>query len=200
MAHTPNSSEVSQTTLELKPQTIEELSAVLRENGIPVEQWGIGKAKTLTHLLGEVEEGESKLIATPNTGITRHISAVDVDVFFIKNDEEIYRLKEDRQEFADGRVRKRELEASLLEKMKPDEYTLEAATRALREEIGVANAPLEPTHQKREVLESPSYPGLSTVYEVSFYAAYISVEDFDPKGYREIQDDKTSYFVWERIM
>lgn len=50
-----------------------------------------------------------------------------------------------------------------------------------------------------ETLDSPSYPGLRSVYTKHNAEVQVNSSDFRQDGYKEEQSDKTTYFVWEQI-
>lgn len=177
--------------------TIEDLEVALRAAGIDLELWGKGAAKTLAHLHKEITEGESSLNQTEN-GVERRVGVAGVDILYDDQAGNTYHLVEDRQEFRDGRVRRRHEDTSLSEKLKVGENPEEAAKRAVEEEIGVTKIDSFHTLGHKEVERtSPSYPGLASVYDVYTYAAVLGHEDFNPEGYVEEQTDKTNYYVWK---
>jgi hypothetical protein len=44
---------------------------------------------------------------------------------------------------------------------------------------------------------SNSYPGLISIHDVHEVRVELGAGSFDPNGYKEEQEDKTTYFVWE---
>jgi len=184
------------------PKSIElnELISILSDAKIPLESWGKGKAKTIDHLMSEIENGEAKLIINELGKIERHINVATVIVTHTDKDGVIYSLREEKQIFKDGRVRERNFPTSVSEKFKENESPEEAGRRALSEELDI--------HQIEEftqlapcsnVEESQSYPGLSTYHNKYPFTAKIGVEEFSQNGYIEEQSDKTNYFVWDIV-
>lgn len=49
------------------------------------------------------------------------------------------------------------------------------------------------------VHESSSYPGLIAFYTVHTFNTILGEQEFNPEGYIEEQEDKTTYFIWEEI-
>ena len=189
--------EITPTSTE--PITIEALETTLRSAGLDLDSWGQGKAKTLAHLHKEIMEGESTVNLTEN-GVERRVGVAGVDVLYDDQAGNTFRLVEDRQEFSDGRVRRRQEETSLSEKLKVGEDPEEAAKRALAEEIGVANIDSFHVLGHKEVERtSDSYPGLASIYDVYTYAAVLGPEDFNSEGYIEEQPDKINYYIWTVI-
>ncbi len=177
-----------------------ELVALLQRNGVDTSLFGTGPAKTLEHLLKELHEEETALIED-STGLTRLTSVLRIDVLCTVNGKG-YRLREDRQEFKDGRVRKRSfLSCSVAEKLKVGEKpNIHAVLRALREELGityVSSATKVRTSTSEE--ESPSYPGLQARFTNHDWVVAICPKDFRREGYTEVQSDKTTYFVWDEV-
>ena len=182
-------------------QTLEGLRNYLSTYGIPVDSWGKGSAKTLDHLLEEINEGETVLVERERgTEVLREIKVASITVLYHKNGE-TYVLAEDRQEFSDGRVRKRTLKAkgSLSEKFKSHEDQGEAAKRAIREELGIAgDVKLTQVKEEEEIEASQSFPGLKTIYHMYRFNAELTDNQYSPNGYVETQDDKKTYFIWKK--
>lgn len=177
--------------------TADDLRALLEQHGIPVSDWGRGNAKTLKHLMKEIAAGETRL-AVEDGRLVRLTGVVDVDIFYKGPDGRILHLREDRQEFRDGRTRRRDQKFSLLEKVMPGEEVIVAAERAVREELGLkGEVNLEYLGSDDPLIESPSYPGLASKYHIDYCRVFISNDQHRPEGYKEEQQDKTTFFVWE---
>jgi hypothetical protein len=184
----------------LQVSNMEKLQTLLIQCGAPLEMWGLGKAKTVEHLLKEVEDGESVLSVSENGELVRTVSSVWLDVFAVDRDGGRWYLREDRQVFNDEerRERRRELSTSLGEKMMPGEDVEEAVYRALEEELKITD--VEQFTYKGNVQTtrpSNSYPGLISIHDVHEVRVELGAGSFDPNGYKEEQEDKTTYFVWE---
>lgn len=180
--------------------SFDELLEMLIDADIPVEAFGIGGAKTVQHLLTEVQDGESLMSIDSEGKLFREVSVLWLDVLCMREDG-VYALREDRQEFRDGRVKRRNLSSSLGEKLKPGELPQDAVTRALAEEIGF-NGEVTELYSlgHEETTRTPdNYPGLETDYHFHKYLTVIPAQAFCPDGYIEHQSDKTNYYVWERI-
>lgn len=179
---------------------IEGLKNKLSEYSIPFEKWGQGKSKTIQHLIDELIEKECSLSDVSGT-LTRYIEFVGIKIYFIDKDENIWFLKEDRQEFKDGRTRRRNMPTSVAEKMKSGEDPELSAIRGIKEELGFI---IEETQLiKRRDLQfnggSLSYPGLTTKYKGHQFTCYINENQFEPGGYVEKQKDKSTFFTWVKI-
>ena len=106
---------------------ISEIAGQLNGYGIPLDQWGKGKAKTIGHLAKEIIEGETVLV-NKGSEIVRRVELVHVDVRHTNGDVEL-QFVEDRQVFKDGRERRRGL-TGVSEKIKPGKDPRVAAERA----------------------------------------------------------------------
>lgn len=180
--------------------TINELAEFLESRKIPYGEWGTGESKTLEHLLTEINSGEARLQDTENDRILRIVTGVVINVFF-QQGQDILKLIEDKQIFVDGRERRRNLSTSIGEKMKTGESPDAAANRALREELGIVGVAISNTGvENREPIPSTTYPGLWTKNTFYVYEAQLPPHHFRPEGYVEIQDDKTSYFIWQKTI
>lgn len=178
---------------------LRDLSSLLRKYNVPFDNWGTGKSKTLQHLKDELDEKEC-FLSEENNNLIRYIEFVGVKVYF-RDEENLWVLKEDRQEFKDGRVRRREMPNSVSEKMKAGEDAALSAVRGIKEELGIEVE--ENQLIKRRDLDynggSISYPGLITKYKGHKFTCYLKPEQFDINGYVEVQRDKSTYFVWYKI-
>lgn len=169
---------------------------------LPLLLYGQGGAKTVHHLLQEVREGESVLSIDAKGNLYREVHVVWVDVFCSLENGDLYTLREDRQEFKDGRIKRRDdLGSSLGEKLKPGEDPQEAVSRAVAEELGITSG-IEGSYflGTEDTVHTPdTYPGLESSYHFYKYATVISEAAFKPEGYIEDQPDKTNYYVWTKV-
>lgn len=180
--------------------TVERLADLLVTTGVDISTWGTGGAKTVAQLLKEMREGESQVTFHPEAGVHRAVRIAWVDVLYLDLQGNIFQLVEDRQEYRDGRHRKRQLPSSLGEKFKPGENPDDAAVRALHEELGVSTfKSLHEIGQEQELYVPDSYPGLATNYETYSFVAMLDDASFNPDGYIELQADKTNYYTWEKV-
>lgn len=186
---------------ELSKNTVETfVKGMLTKHAIPFHTWGKGEAKTVEHLIKEVEDGECTLIEDAEGRLLRKLETIVLWVWYTNQQtKERHLLKEAKQVFIDGRERIRNFpdSNSLAEKVKPGEDIDKGVIRALREELGVQED-IRMTNKGDKTYEkiSMSYPGLSSQYIVHQYTVDISSKDFQPEGYKEEQPDKTTYFAW----
>lgn len=177
--------------------TTEDLINLLKKHSVPVDSWGTGNSKTVGHLMNELKNKECYL-EDKGEYLTRYIEFVGIRVYYKDENDCVWALKEDRQEFNDGRTRKRTMPSSVSEKMKFGEDPLISAIRGIEEELGVKVE----GHQLRKYRDlrydggSMSYPGLETKYKGHQYMCYFDKSQFDPNGYVEIQKDKKTFFTW----
>ena len=178
---------------------LDNLKELLNSYNIPIDLWGTGKSKTINNLLNELENNECSL-EEKNDKITRYIEFVGIKIYYNK-DNERFILKEDRQEFNDGRVRRRDMPSSVSEKMVFGEDPIVASIRGIREELGVKIEAHQLT--KHSGLNynggSLSYPGLDTKYKGHKFICNLIDDQFNPSGYVEIQKDKKTFFIWEKL-
>lgn len=181
-------------------ETIETLEAQLQNAGIDTSKWGTGNTKTLEHLLNEILCGEVTLVQQETGELVRQVVIVVADIYYDNPNGKRLHLKENRQVFADGRERVRDhLPQSVSEKIKPNEDSREAIIRGIREELGIAidetDAKFVSTESK--TLDSPSCPGLMSEYISHKFQITLNDSHYKPEGYVEVQNDKSTYFVWE---
>jgi hypothetical protein len=174
----------------MKFSSVNDLYLSLKLWGVPVDQYGTGDAKTVDQLYDEIQSGETKLLYDDGV-LIRYFRGVIVYVYY-----GAYKLHEDRQEFSDGRVRRRGFDF-LAEKLSGDEVEYFAVHRCLEEEIGVTDVkPLFKYAELRANADAMSYPGIPTLSELSYFDAILPTESFVREGYVEVQPSKTNYYVW----
>jgi hypothetical protein len=173
---------------------------ILKRHDIPVDLWGTGKSKTINHLLKELQNSECSL-EEENESITRYIEFVGIKVYYIDKEDQRWILKEERQEFNDGRVRRRNIPNSVSEKMKFGENPTFAAIRGIKEELGVDinSNQLSKYSDLHYDGGSVSYPGLDTKYKGHKFICNLTETQFEPNGYIEVQEDKKTFFTWKKI-
>ena len=175
--------------------TLQQLTDLLLSHNVQIAAFGTGSAKTLAHLLKEVQSGEAVLEDDGNGRLMRRVTVLGINVF-VEHAGARLRLTEDRQVFIDQRVRSRSLPTSIAEKLQPGEDVVLAVGRALDEELSIKHFTLLTRPQERtEVKESPSYPGISSTYTTYEVSVLIAPHEYKAE-YQEVQPDKTSYFVW----
>lgn len=184
---------------------LQDLIELIRETNpnIDLSLWGKGEAKTATHLIDEVNNGECTLELI-NGILYRNIEVVSISIYYQGKKTVI--LRESEQIFADGRPRTRSLEndCSVAEKMKTGKETpLEACLRAinkeeLRKELTIPVSEDQLTYIRSITRSNPSssYPGVISNKEIHIFECFFTEDQFKPKGYTEIQDDKISRFQW----
>lgn len=175
-----------------------ELETCLAAAGIDTTRWGQDNAKTVDDLAREVANGESILQNDPLRRIV-HVTQV-----LIARDKSV--LVETAQEFADGRVRRRNNMPS--EKMLPHEDPIAASIRCLEEELGLDAEQLlgPPTHtnSSQKIIESPSYPGLTTeftMHQVRVETDALPADSFSTPNLAHADGDPVvaSHWAWVAI-
>jgi hypothetical protein len=204
----------------IRASTESDLNSALAQFVSPsiLEMWGAGKAKTITHLLTEMQEGECMLETSESPDGTKDLirrsQGVGLYVYYIEYDDDgtplkAYKLFEDEQIFLDEkgqldhkRTKKRNLPTSVNEKLKKRETVEGTAIRVLRDELKItAGFRINWASRQRftKSNESISYPGLVTVYDFTTYNCFLDGEAYNPDGYIEQQDDKWTFFKWKEI-
>ena len=149
--------------------TIPELESALVEHEIDPSAFGKGKAKTLEHLLKELERGECELQSHPSAGgdppeLVRSLRLVRIQ---LKYQEHV--LVHQSQTLEDGRTRPKN--TLVAEKFLENEDRETIVQRALREELGLESGSFQIDTSSwltvMESNESPSYPGLRSEYHIS---------------------------------
>ena len=176
--------------------TMNDLEDQLRGYGMPLEDWGGAKTKSVENLLAEINAGEAMLVEECGT-IVRVVHVVGI---FVYHGTGLGRqwLRELEQRFDSGLTRRgRNIEASLGEKMLPGEAVQHALARALMEELKQSGEPkLTNLRNVAKTEGSPSYPGLSTRYELHFADYEMPGELYRSEGYEIRDGDKVLVFGW----
>lgn len=174
-----------------------ELRQFLLERGIPVWDYGAGEAKTLEQLFYEIVSRECWL-STESGRVVRSVKVVCLN---------IYRggkfLVEDRQVFADGRMRRRPGRFSLGEKLKRGvETTSEALERLMREEmfrlVFCERSTPSILAPQSEWGESHSYPGILSRYEFYRNEVFLPEKFVLPLVVHE-KDGKIAHYRWDEV-
>ena len=177
--------------------SVEELQDYLCGFGVPIDEWGQGKAKTVEDLFSEIRDGEAILSEEEGQPI-RQINVVGVNVYSSFGGIRRH-LREKEQRFADGRTRVRKLDASMGEKMLPGETWEQACGRAIREELKQPGAAQFTNYRFAPKTGSMgSYPGLTTVYNLHI-ADYEMPDDLFCPDYEIPDGNKTLIFDWEAV-
>jgi len=177
---------------------IMDLAINLSAAGIDLAKWSpeLG-TKSIEDLQVEIDIGETQLQSIEGM-LTRVVKVVNVTVM-VEIGDRSFILVEDKQIFFTGAVRERGLKC-LAEKIINDEQPEIAARRALREEIGLNfEGELVSLGEEVQQQSSPSYPGLSTQYQIFKYQIVLSVADLSQIGFAEIQAKKMSLFTLEAL-
>ena len=176
-------------------KSVEDLTTFLKGYGIDTDAYGKNEAKSLNALLGELEKGESQLFDQDGK-LVRRVSSLALDIYVTAPDGTRLKLYEDRQEFRDGRMRRRELDSSLGEKLEPGEEPQATIARALEEEIGVTSfTQTSGINSYSNSIYSPSYPGI-----LGDYTTFRASVEIDPDQYQEEyveeQKEKVNVMLW----
>lgn len=177
-----------------------DLTAKLNKYNISTEEWGTKKSKSIKYLLNELNEKECVLVEEDG-GLVRYIEFVGIKVYYNDEDGNNWYLNEDEQIFTDGRKRRRTMQSSVSEKMIAGEDPKDGAVRGAMEEIGV-KLDINKLTSLRDISfndNSPSYPGLQTKYKGYQFTTVINKYQFNPDGYVEKQEDKSTFFKWVKI-
>jgi len=147
----------------------------LAEKDIDTHKWGQRGAKRVVDLWQELTGGDARLQDDPPR---RQVEVVQV---IIRRGDQV--LVEAVQELGDGQQRIRQRPPS--EKLKPGEPYAAAALRCLQEELGVAPGQVSLREETYRCLQttadSPSYPGLPTLYTMHTLEAV--VEGLPPEAF-----------------
>lgn len=174
----PAKAEVSQDASDLKL-----FCQMLEEHNIDVQQFGVGKFKTPQQLAAEVRTGAARLMldATAHKKLVRVVDIVVLRVRSPGDSSSSRLLIETGETFADGR--NRDTVRLPGTKKEPHENTRQTAERIIKDMLNVDPnlITLELVNMERheEEAESPSYPGVTTVYRKEMVEAVVSTTEVE---------------------
>ncbi len=186
-----------------KVKSVKALRTLLQCHSVSYGSWGTGYTKQLRDLMKEILYGESVLLVRRGK-LVRQVRHAQATITCLVDDV-LYRLVEERQEFANGVVRPREGDRSVSEKIQAGESPKAAMIRGIREELGIdayvhkglTRDSRRP--RKRFKASAVSYPGLAVEHIEFQFTWLMPIECFRPEGYVERQKRKTTYFVWHPV-
>eukprot|EP00933_Yihiella_yeosuensis_P033266 TRINITY_DN27000_c0_g1_i1.p1 TRINITY_DN27000_c0_g1~~TRINITY_DN27000_c0_g1_i1.p1 ORF type:complete len:769 (-),score=217.56 TRINITY_DN27000_c0_g1_i1:132-2438(-) len=162
------------------PVDVAMFKKTLVEHNIKVENFGVGQAKPVEQLAGEVQTGASRLMldATEHKKLVR---VVDVVVLKVQpsSEGEARLLIETQEKFPDGRTR----ETLRLPGTKKEthENARQTAERILSEMLNMSSDMVtfdfSTTDRVEEEIDSPSYPGVRTVYRKEIVECKVTCAD-----------------------
>lgn len=210
----PRSSEGQERTLEEVSRELDRsphiVGKMLQDYNIDIAKFGVGEAKTLEQLASEVQNGSVRLMldATTHKKLVRVVDVVLLRLYSSSRKDRL--LIEVGEQYPDGRRRA----ASRLPGTKkfPHESSQETAFRVLQDLLGVtaraANFAFEDTEVYEEEMDSPSFPGVRTVYRKEIMEGHLKETDeatalriglLEPEGTDwSVQDHKGNLksFAW----
>lgn len=153
-------------------------SSMLQDHNIDTKLFGVGKAKTLDQLAAEVRSGAARLMldATEHKKLVR---VSDIVVLRLRCADGSRLLIETEERYPDGR--KRETNRLPGTKKEPHENTKQTAERILAEMLSMSTMMVQfkfdTMERYEEETESPSYPGVRTVYRKEMVDGIVSSPD-----------------------
>lgn len=184
--------------LSLSPPDVQLFDKFLREHNIETAKFGVDRAKSLQALAAEVHSGASRLMLDA-ANYKKLVRVVDVVVLKLYDEQD--RLLVDMEEhFSDGRRRPtRRLPGS---KKETTENIRQTAERILEETLNLDPAlvsfNLHLVINQEEELDSPSYPGLHTVYRKEIVTGTVESEDAELQKKFGLGVDATGWRASER--
>lgn len=174
------------------------LTEILSANGINTTNWSRDRGtKDISDLQAEIDCGEAKLESIDGI-LTRVVRVVKI-VINVRLGAKLFNLVEDKQIFFTGAVRHRNLK-NIAEKIKPEETPLQAAQRAIHEELGLDfQGEWLFRGEELQTQSSPSYPGLNSCYQMFDYQIFLSDAELSQLRFAEVHNDKISLFTLEAI-
>jgi len=157
------------------------ITKTMGEHAISTSAFGQGKAKKMSEFMAEIQSGESRLMldATRHKNMVRVIDLVLLRLVYGSGQHKRYLIKLS-ETFPDGRKRE-SLNNLPGTKKRPHENGRQVCERMMRERMGMTGAEATFDYLSKEYEEadeeSPSYPGVRTVYRKEIYEGIITTKD-----------------------
>jgi len=173
----------SQAKMQTQDVAVEEsylkmFSSMLMDHNIDVAKFGQGQAKRRDQLASEVRSGSARLMLDA-TSHKKLVRVVDIVLLRIRSPDNGRLLIETEERYPDGR--KRETNRLPGTKKEPYENTKQVAERILQDMLNMpcnaAKFELTRVERHEEETESPSYPGVRTVYRKEMVEGVIVLSD-----------------------
>jgi len=154
---------------------------ILADHSIPLDKFGRGQAKPFNVFVSEIQNGQSRLLidATKYKHLVRVVDVVLLRIVVQIGAEKRY-LIETSETYPDGRARMgtNQLPGN---KKHPYENARQAAERMSRELLNMPdcgiNFTMEEIDHVEQSVESPSYPGVQTVYKKEILTGVVTAKD-----------------------
>lgn len=178
--------------------SVSDLKELLDQHGIDYNKWSeIQEAKTIEDLQTERDKQEC-ILTVDESGLIRKTEAIKIKIEYSDESGQLLRLVEDRQEFNNGKFRRRPTSSAVWEKIKPGEDPREEALRGLREELNIDAINIEHIGESANAEPPQDYPGIPTLIEATEFKLQMNNELFLPNGYVENQETKKTFFAWRK--
>lgn len=179
---------------------LEKLKQRLQKGNVDISKWGIGRAKKLTDLQKEIEEGES-VLTVEGEKLIRKVQTTSINVFYHPPSSKKYLLKREKQKSVDGRGVKKYLSWSVAGIVKTPKTPEEETLRILQEKLKIKNEIyLQRTNKITKNItkpyESQDYPGLQSEYTNYKFNTTLAGDQFKKEDYT---DEQGTHFVWTEV-
>ena len=154
---------------------------------IDISSWWKAPHKSVRHLLDEINKEETSLMCSQDD-VSRCVYVSTGDVYYRDLNNQLYLLKEEKQVFPEGEVKKRDLNSSISEKSSKNEDDKEGIIRALDKELWITNENIKSILDmwiEEKSRESQAYPGLLTKYILAKFLILLDWEIDIKKGFKE---------------
>mmetsp|Transcript_47197 Transcript_47197/g.85218 ORF Transcript_47197/g.85218 Transcript_47197/m.85218 type:complete len:677 (-) Transcript_47197:119-2149(-) len=162
-----------------KNSSPELVGKMLQEHNIDISKFGKGEAKSLTLLASEVQSGAARLMLDASEH-KKLVRVVDVVLLRLHNCKERSKvLIETAEMYPDGR--KRQIARLPGTKKEAHESSKETAQRILKDFLNMGDARVAFDFEEKEVFEeemdSPSFPGVKTVYRKEIVEGMVTADE-----------------------
>lgn len=161
--------------------SVEEIRKMLEEHNIVTGHFGKGQAKSFREFVFEVQNGSARLMldATQHKTVVRVVDVVLLRLCIVHQGTKRFLVKK-VEKFPDGREKK-DLNQLPGTKKAPHENGRQTTERVLRERLRMTDCKIQFDFMKGEAFEeseeSPSYPGVRTVYRKEIFEGTITAID-----------------------
>lgn len=180
----------------------QEILQILEQHNIDYTVWGKAKAsKPLEDFLEEVLSSESTILKVENGQAWIDASGASVTLWTpsVVENRTWHFLREDRQEWHNGRSRKRDLICSIGEKALHNEDPHKTLQRCFEEEMNMkVTLNIGKPQTVSFFQDSESFPGIKRNYHINHWDALMP-EHMLQEEYVEKQSKKNNYWRWQHL-
>mmetsp|Transcript_50697 Transcript_50697/g.136102 ORF Transcript_50697/g.136102 Transcript_50697/m.136102 type:complete len:792 (-) Transcript_50697:80-2455(-) len=162
-------------------QSEQGIKHMLESHGISTSKFGQGQAKNFTEFVTEVQDGQARLMldASKHKNVVRVVDIVLLRIGHGTSANKRFLVKT-AEKYPDGRMRA-DINQLVGTKKLPHENGMQTAERIVAERLNMGDCKIEFSFKRKECFEedeeSPSYPGVRTVYRKEIFEGLVTASE-----------------------